>query len=89
MHEYYCKTCRLLFENSISQSRCPTFKCQSRHIKEINTSQKGVTYSNFEWREADEGQKTRMYRDRQGRKIRNMQVDWLKKELKDKQQPEN
>lgn len=70
MHEYYCRKCRLLFENSLSQTRCPTYKCQSRQIKEINVPHKGVTYSNLEWCFEDEGEKNRRRMDKQGLPIR-------------------
>lgn len=70
MLEYKCLKCKRLFEDSITQTRCPTFKCQSRQIKEINMSHKGVTLSNIEWCFWDEGQKYERIRDKQGQPIR-------------------
>jgi hypothetical protein len=81
MYKYQCQTCRSAFENSISQSRCPTFKCQSRHIKDVTPSYKGPTYSNLEWTMEDEGEKTRRKRDRQGRSIRQQVYKSLQEEF--------
>jgi hypothetical protein len=83
MHEYYCKKCRLLFENSINQSRCPTFKCQSRQIKYINVSFKGPEYRNLEWCMEDEGEKARRLIDKQGRWSRQQIQKLIEEEMQD------
>ena len=60
------------------QARCPTFKCQSRQIKDITTSHKGPTYSNFEDCFEDEGEKNRRAMDLQGRPIRQQLYKYYK-----------
>lgn len=79
MHDYYCRSCRLLFENSLRQVICA---CGSQRIKEINMSCKGVTLSNVEWTMEEEGQKNEKFHDRQGRLIRQSVYDFIQEQLK-------
>ena len=81
MHEYYCKKCRLLFEDSISQSRCPAFRCQSPDIKEINTPYRFYNPKIYSFAFETLGEEFERIRDKQGLVIRQAQQEY-EKELK-------
>ena len=75
MLRYRCNKCRLLFENSIVQSRCPTFKCQSRQIKELpDRTPMGQDVLNFGLEEV--GVENQELRNKQGRHIREAQYKY-------------
>jgi len=84
MYEYKCKVCKGQFEDSIVQERCKTFKCQSRQIKDVTPTVKGVTYSNFEQADLLAGVEYEQIHDRQARHIRNQflnDIDYLREIL--------
>ena len=58
MYRFYCETCRLVFESALPVRRCGALACQSKAVKEITGTFKGVSYSNFDTCYDLEGAKT-------------------------------